>query len=248
MEHSHLFSGGLVGGNRSVKPVCGYLLELHVSGESRNEVDAVLTICSPVHEVVRAEVGVAADYYLSVFPLHAELEYQSFEKTRNVDSLVPASWPEDGKNKLSATSLEQKQGHIAVFPVIGVEQRELLRAVCVGIRVIGIDDDGIGVGLIRSDEVIDEGFSDIEQFLAGQAVLQTRHRRLGSKVNLVRSGPSGTHLQDSVAAESVAVVGILEAGHYLVYPLAEHFRLAVCHHRFPARIFDAGFDAFYDVA
>ena len=55
-------------------------------------------------------------------------------------------------------------------------------------------------------------------------------------------------MQDYVAAESVAVVGILEAGHYLVYPLAEHFRLAVYHHRFPARIFDAGFDALYDAA
>lgn len=58
--------------------------------------------------------------------------------------------------------------------------------------------------------------------------------------------PSGTHLQDSVAAQPVAVVGILKAGHYLVYPLAEHLRLAVYHHRLPARIFDAGFDAFDD--
>lgn len=67
-------------------------------------------------------------------------------------------------------------------------------------RVICINDDGIGLGVIRRDEVIDEGFSDIEQFLAGQAVLQTRHRRLGSQVNFIRSRPSGTHLQDSVAA------------------------------------------------
>ena len=50
---------------------------------------------------------------------------------------------EDGKDELSAAAYEQKQGHIAVFPVIGVEQRELLRAVGVGVRVIGIDDDGM---------------------------------------------------------------------------------------------------------
>ena len=98
-----------------------------------------------------------------------------------------------------------------VFPVIGVEQRELLRAVGVGVRVIGIDDDGIWLRVIRGDEVIDEGLSDIEQFLAGQAVLQTSHRRLGSKVNLVRSGPAGTHLQDTVTTEPVAIVGIFEA-------------------------------------
>ena len=45
-------------------------------------------------------------------------------------------------------------------------------------------------------------------------------------------------MQDSVAAEPVAVVGILKAGHYLVYPLAEHLRLAVYHHRLPAGILD----------
>ena len=41
MEHANIFSGGFVGGNRSVKPVSGYLPELYVSGESRDEVDAV---------------------------------------------------------------------------------------------------------------------------------------------------------------------------------------------------------------
>lgn len=30
-----------------------------------------------------------------------------------------------------------------------------------------------------------------------------------------------------VTTEPVAIVGIFEAGHYLVYSLAEHFRLAV---------------------
>ena len=102
--------------------------------------------------------------------------------------------------------------------------------------------------VIRGDEVIDEGLSDIEQFLAGQAVLQTSHRRLGSKVHLVRSRPAGTHLQDTVTTEPVAIVGIFEAGHYLVYSLAEHFRLAVYNHRLPAGVFDTGFNAFYDAA
>ena len=179
--------------------------------------DAVLTVCGPVNEVVGAEVGVAPDYYLSLFPLFAELEYQPLEKSCNVDRLVSPARPEDGKDELSAAAFEQKQGHIAVFPVIGVEQRELLRTVCVGIRIIGIDDDGIWLRVIRGDEVIDEGLSDIEQFLVGQAVLQTSHRRLGSKVNLVRSGPAGTHLQDTVTTEPVAIVGIFEAGHGLKF-------------------------------
>lgn len=80
MEQAHLFTGGLVRCNRSVKPVCGYLLELHVPGKSRNEVDAILLLCCPVHEVVGAEMGVTPYYYLSVFPLLAELGYQLFEQ------------------------------------------------------------------------------------------------------------------------------------------------------------------------
>ena len=80
MEYTHFFTGGLVGGNRSVKPVCRYPFEFHVPCKSGDEVDAVLTVCGSVHEVVGAEVGVAPDYYLRVFPLFAELEYQPLEK------------------------------------------------------------------------------------------------------------------------------------------------------------------------
>ena len=46
-------------------------------------------VCGPVHEVVGAEVGVATDYYLSVFPFLAELEYQSLEQSRDVIALFP---------------------------------------------------------------------------------------------------------------------------------------------------------------
>ena len=51
-----------------------------------------------------------------------------------------------------------------------------------------------------------------------------------------------------MTAVDVAVVGILEAGHYLVYPLAEHLRLTVYHHRLPAGLFDAGLDTFDNAA
>lgn len=50
-----------------------------VPGKFRNEVDAILLFCCPVHEVVGAEMGVSTYYYLSVFPLLAELGYQLFE-------------------------------------------------------------------------------------------------------------------------------------------------------------------------
>ena len=144
MEYTHFFTGGLVGGNRSVKPVCRYPFEFHVPCKSGDEMDAVLMVCGPVNEVVGAEVGVAPEYYLSVFPLVVELEYQPLEKSCNVDRLVSPSRPKDGKDELSAAAFEKKQGHIAVFPVINVEQRELLCSVCLGIHVIGIDDDGSG--------------------------------------------------------------------------------------------------------
>lgn len=79
IEHAHLFTSGLVRCNRSVKPVFGYLLELHVPGKSRNEVNAILLLCCPAHEVVGIGMSVSPYYYLSVFPLLAELGYQLFE-------------------------------------------------------------------------------------------------------------------------------------------------------------------------
>ncbi len=38
----------------------------------------------------------------------------------------------------------------------------MIGQICVGIRVIDINDDGIGLCVIRSYEVIDEGLSDIK--------------------------------------------------------------------------------------
>ena len=52
----------------------------HVPGNSHSDVDAILLFCCPVHEVVGAEMGVSPYYYLSVFPLLAELGYQLFKQ------------------------------------------------------------------------------------------------------------------------------------------------------------------------
>lgn len=71
---------GLVRCNRSVKPVGSCLLELHVPSKSSNEVDAILLLCCQVHEVVGAEMEVSPYYYLSVFPLLADLGYQLFKQ------------------------------------------------------------------------------------------------------------------------------------------------------------------------
>lgn len=80
IEYAHLFTSGLVRCNRSVKPVGSCLLELHVPSKSRNEVDAILLLCCQVHEVVGAEMEVSPYYYLSVFPLLADLGYQLFKQ------------------------------------------------------------------------------------------------------------------------------------------------------------------------
>lgn len=69
-----------------------------------------------------------------------------------------------------------------------------------------------------------------------QVVWQLRHRH-------------GTRSNYGQAREGIRILeSVSEAGHYLVYPLAEHFRLTVHYHRLPAWIFDTGFDAFNDAA
>ena len=98
MEYTHFFTGGLVGGNGRLEPVCRYPFELHVSGESGDEVDTVLTVRGPVHEVVGTEVRVATNDYLRMLPMLAQFEYQPLEQSGNVDGLVAASRSEYWKD------------------------------------------------------------------------------------------------------------------------------------------------------
>ena len=90
--------------------------------------------------IIGAFVHITRDFAIMARPVSAD--------TTSISTygfnLVDIRWGEE-QGASAAAAFEQKQGHIAVFPVIGVEQRKLLRAVCVGIRIVGIFEAGHGL-------------------------------------------------------------------------------------------------------
>ena len=95
-----------------------------------------------------------------------------------------------------------------------------------GIGVIGIDDDLLRGLVKRRYVLIEEQLPYAVEGLAADVVLQTGHRGLGRKIGVRGLTPAG-HLQCTVAAKSVTVVGILIAAEYLAYTLADHFHVSV---------------------
>ena len=59
-----------------------------------------------------------------------------------------ATQPKDRENQSAAPAFEQQERHVAVLSIICIEQGELLGTVCVGVRVVSIDDDGVGLRII----------------------------------------------------------------------------------------------------
>ena len=89
---------------------------------------------------------------------------------------------EHGKYQLLAHSVKDKQRHIAILIVVGVELCQLLGAVSIGVRIIGIKyhmAGRLGEGL---DILLYEQLSNFVQCLAVDIVLQTCHRCLGAEI------------------------------------------------------------------
>ena len=120
--------------------------------------------------------------------------------------------PKDWEYQPAAPAFEQQERHVAVLSIICIEQGELLGTVCVGVRVVSIDDDGIGFRIIRNNEIIHEAQGYVVQLFLGQPVLQPGHGGLRRKVCLVIRRAAAAHLEYAVATEPVAVIRILVSG------------------------------------
>lgn len=166
----------------------------------------------------------------------------------DVDGLVGPAGPQDGKYHLAALPLEQQQRHIAVLAVVGIEQGELLRAERIGVGVIRVNHDQFRSAVVGSDEVVNECHADGIQFLLGEFVLQTAHRRLRGEVNLVGGLAAGAEFQHPVRAETVAVIGIFVSRDDLVHPLAHHLAVRMNNEVLIAQVDDAGNDSVNDAA
>ena len=74
----------------------------------------------------------------SVWPALMKVLDDPAENARHIQGLVASSRTEHGKYQLLAHSAKDKQWHIAILIVIGVEQCQLLGAVSIGVRIISI--------------------------------------------------------------------------------------------------------------
>ena len=74
--------------------------------------------------------------------------------------------------------IEEQKRHIAVLVVIGIEQRELLCSIRIGIGIVGIDDNLLRSLVKRRYVFIEEQLPYAIEGLAADVVLQTGHRGL----------------------------------------------------------------------
>ena len=127
-------------------------------------------------------MAVATKLNDSVWPALMKVLDDPAENTRHIQGLVASSRTEHGKYQLLAHSVKDKQRHIAILIVVGVEQCQLLGAVSIGVRIIGIKyymAGRLGEGL---DILLYEQLSNFVQSLAVDVVLQACHRCLGAEV------------------------------------------------------------------
>jgi len=74
----------------------------------------------------------------SVWPSLMKVFDDPTENTRHIKRLVASSRTEHVKDQLLAHSVKDKQRHIAILIVVGVEQCQLLSSVSIGVRIISI--------------------------------------------------------------------------------------------------------------
>lgn len=74
---------------------------------------------------------------------------------------VGATRSENREYKVSAVSLKYKQGHVAVFMIVIIEQCELPGTICVGIAIIEIQDDSFRLLPVGGDEMLNKHMSHV---------------------------------------------------------------------------------------
>ena len=94
----------------------------------------------PFHELVTAEVRIATNDNLSLFPTLTDACDNALHVTAEVDGLVTSARSEDRHDKFAGLAFEDKEGHQAVSSVISAEQIALLGAVGICIGVVTIED------------------------------------------------------------------------------------------------------------
>ena len=205
----------------------GVVLQHAVPRQAGDEEHPAVVQHGPVHQLVRAEVAVAAHRDDGLRPHLAQAGDEPHDGVLEADGLVPAAGLEQRQDHPARIALEDHQRHVAVAVVVGVEEGLLLASVGVHVRVVAVEDDVAGnASAIGQDEHRDEHLLYAEQVLVGDHVLEAAHGGRGTKLLVNGPGVDG-QLHHRVLAHAVAVVDVLVAEANLENAGHDDFREAV---------------------
>ena len=169
----------------------------------------------PVHQLVGAEVAVAADGDRGIGPCGTYGGDEPLERVEDVGRLVPAAGLQQRQYEPAAVALEHHQRHEAETVVVGVEDGLFLLAVGVDVGVVAVEDDvARSLALVGEDEHRDEQFLYAHQVLVRDHILKAAHRGRGTDVPLTGIAVH-CQLQHRLPTVTVTVVHVLVAKAYL---------------------------------
>jgi len=168
----------------------------------------------PVHQLVGAEMAVAADGDRGIGPCGTYGGDKPLERVEDVGRLVPAAGLQQRQYEPSAVALEHHQRHKAETVVVGIEDGLFLLAVGVDVGIVAVEDDVAWSLLVGEDEHRDEKLLDTYKVLIGDHVLEAAHRRGGTDVPVTGIAVHG-QLHHRLLTVTVAVVHVLVAQAYL---------------------------------
>lgn len=92
-----------------------------IAGKAGGEAHVKMSLC-PFHELMAAEVAVAAKLDHRMPPCLVQILDHAAQYSEDIQRLVAPSQPEQRENELAVHAVENHQLHIAVFIVIVIEQ------------------------------------------------------------------------------------------------------------------------------
>lgn len=141
-----------------------------------------------------------------------------------LDATTPA---QNRRNQAPRVPFVEVHGHVAVFFMVGVEQRQLLRPMGDVLGVIDVEDDLLGRLRVGCDKRVQQRARKAVEIATADPVFQTRQGRLTGQIRARQRRPLAGGFQPRITAQIVAVVGVLVAAGDLKNALAKKVRAAM---------------------
>ena len=200
-----------------------------VAGQAEDVVDAV--VLAPRHGLGPSVVAVPPECEPGARPVPADAPHQVLEEGADLGARRRLAGAQENRHRLAALHMVDMHRQEAPRVVMGVEQRQLLAAVHRVAGVVDVQRDRRWRGRERAAEDVDQGGRHARHLDAGRRVLQPAHGGLRTQVTAALRRPAHRQLEEGIAAQRVAVVGIFISARDREHAEAQHRRKRV-HHPF----------------